>query len=216
MPFDFPQPVSSKCFLHFRNTGDPCSCSVAQSCPTLCDPVDWMWSSRLLCPWNFPDKNTLVGCHVLLQGIFLIQGLNSGLSYLRHWQVASLPLSLWELHIKMEEEHFVAKWGWMFRFHPRAVHPVFIALYCNTVFLPGQSVLRDQGLCFSILNFQRLAQRWVRGGCSVSEWATNYAFPYDRTRPFQHWMGYRLRSALWSFLMGGIYYPLNNLCHNRI
>ena len=77
--------VSSKCFLHFRNIGEPCSCSVAQSCPTLCDPVNWMWSSRLLRPWNFPDKNTGVGCHFLLQGIFLVQGLNSGLSYLWHW-----------------------------------------------------------------------------------------------------------------------------------
>ena len=31
---------------------------------------------RLLCPWDFPSKNTGVGCHFLLQGIFLIQGLN--------------------------------------------------------------------------------------------------------------------------------------------
>ena len=28
-------------------------------------------SPRLLCPWNFPDKNTGVRCHFLLQGIFL-------------------------------------------------------------------------------------------------------------------------------------------------
>ena len=28
---------------------------------------------RLLCPWNFPDKNTGVGCCFLLQGIFLTQ-----------------------------------------------------------------------------------------------------------------------------------------------
>ena len=27
--------------------------------------------SRLLCPWDFPGKNTGVGCHFLLQGIFL-------------------------------------------------------------------------------------------------------------------------------------------------
>ena len=27
--------------------------------------------------WNFPDKNTGVGCHFLLQGVFLRQGLNS-------------------------------------------------------------------------------------------------------------------------------------------
>ena len=33
--------------------------------------------TRFLCPWNFPGKNTRVGCHFLLQGIFLSQGLNS-------------------------------------------------------------------------------------------------------------------------------------------
>ena len=31
---------------------------------------------RLLCPWDSPGKNTRVGCHSLLQGIFLTQGLN--------------------------------------------------------------------------------------------------------------------------------------------
>ena len=157
-----------------------------------------------------------MGCHFLLQGIFLIQGLNSGLSYLWHWQVGSLSLSLWGLHIKIKEVYFTAERGWMFHFLPQEIHLVFIALYYNTLFLPGRSVLRGQGLCFSVLNFQCLAQRCVCGGCSVSEWATNYAFPYDCTRPFQHWMGYRLRSMLWSFLMGGIYHPLNNLCHNWI
>ena len=33
----------------------------------------------LLCPWNSPGKNSGVGCHFLLQGIFLTQELNSGL-----------------------------------------------------------------------------------------------------------------------------------------
>ena len=31
--------------------------------------------TMLLCPWDFPGKNTRVGCHFLLQEIFLIQGL---------------------------------------------------------------------------------------------------------------------------------------------
>ena len=31
--------------------------------------------ARLLCPWNSPSKNTGVGCHFLLQGIFSTQGL---------------------------------------------------------------------------------------------------------------------------------------------
>jgi len=28
---------------------------------------------RLLCPWDSPGKNTGVGCHSLLQGLFLSQ-----------------------------------------------------------------------------------------------------------------------------------------------
>ena len=39
----------------------------------------------------FLGKNTGVGYHFLLQGIFLIQGSNL---HLLHWQVDSLPLSL--------------------------------------------------------------------------------------------------------------------------
>ena len=35
--------------------------------------------TRLLCVWDFPGKNTGVGCHTLLQGIFPTQGLNPGL-----------------------------------------------------------------------------------------------------------------------------------------
>ena len=38
--------------------------------------------ARLLCPWNFPGKNTEVGCHFLLQGIFLTQGSNLHLLHL--------------------------------------------------------------------------------------------------------------------------------------
>ena len=40
----------------------------AQLHPTLCDPSGPV-ARRLLCPWNFPGKNTGVGCHFLLQGI---------------------------------------------------------------------------------------------------------------------------------------------------
>ena len=31
--------------------------------------------TRLLCPWDFPGKNTVVGCHFFLQGIFLTPGI---------------------------------------------------------------------------------------------------------------------------------------------
>ena len=35
-----------------------------------------LYSTRLLCPWDSPGKNTGVGCHALLQGIFPPQELN--------------------------------------------------------------------------------------------------------------------------------------------
>ena len=50
-----------------------------QSCPTLCDPMDCMQHTRLLCPWNSPGKYTGVVYHFLLQGIFPAQELNPGL-----------------------------------------------------------------------------------------------------------------------------------------
>ena len=49
--------------------------------------------TRLICPWNSPGKNTGVGCHFLLQGIFLTQGWNLLLLCLLHWQVDYFPLS---------------------------------------------------------------------------------------------------------------------------
>ena len=39
---------------------------------------------------GFPDKNTGMSCHFLLQGIFPTQGWSPGLL---HWQAGSLPLS---------------------------------------------------------------------------------------------------------------------------
>ena len=39
--------------------------------------------ARLLCPWDFPSKNTGVGCHSLLLGIFPTQGSNPGLWHCR-------------------------------------------------------------------------------------------------------------------------------------
>ena len=55
---------------------------VAQSCPTLCKPHG-LSPAILLHPWDSPGKSTRVGCHSLLQGIFLTQGLNLGLLHCR-------------------------------------------------------------------------------------------------------------------------------------
>ena len=66
----------------------------AKSCGTLwtlCKPMDC--SPPGSCPWDSPDKNTGVGCHALLQGIFLTSGSNPHLLRLLHWQAGSLPLA---------------------------------------------------------------------------------------------------------------------------
>ena len=70
-----------------------CACSVAQPCLTLGDPMRYIQHTRLLCPRDSPGKDTGVGCHALLQGIFLTQGSNTNLLCLLHWQAGSLPLS---------------------------------------------------------------------------------------------------------------------------
>ena len=44
---------------------------------------DSLQPARLLCPWDFPGKNTGVGCHFLLQRIFPTKELNSGLLHSR-------------------------------------------------------------------------------------------------------------------------------------
>ena len=60
--------------------------SVSQSCLTLSDPRD--------CSKNTEGKNTGMGGHFLLQGIFLTQGSNLCLLPLLHWQADSSPLCL--------------------------------------------------------------------------------------------------------------------------
>ena len=70
---------------------------VKNKCMCACS-VDSLWShelrpTKLLCPWDFPGKNTGVGCHFLLQGIFPAQRSDPHLLYLLHWQAGSLLLS---------------------------------------------------------------------------------------------------------------------------
>ena len=55
-------------------------CLVAQPCLTLCDPMDCSPSGSSV-HGDSPGKNTGVGCHAFLQGIFPTQGLNPGLLY---------------------------------------------------------------------------------------------------------------------------------------
>ena len=64
----------------------------------------WAVACRLLSPWDSPGKNTGLGCHALLQGVFPTQGLNPHLVFpaLRSgfftmsitWEAPKLPMDL--------------------------------------------------------------------------------------------------------------------------
>ena len=55
-------------------------CSVAKSCHTVCYPMDGSPPGSSV-HGDSPGRNTGVGCHVLLQGIFPTQGSNSDLPH---------------------------------------------------------------------------------------------------------------------------------------
>ena len=83
--------------FYFTSSAPPLLFS-ERSCEPACSVMSdslWphgLWPTRFLCPWDFPGKNTGVGCHALLQGFFLTQGSNSSLLNFLHWQAGSLPL----------------------------------------------------------------------------------------------------------------------------
>ena len=111
----------------------PCAV-LTESCPTLCDPQTAA-APRLLCPRNFSGKNTGVGCHFLLQGIFLTQGLNLRPLHLLDWQADSLsvrPLGFvyiqwvrwaeWILSGALAIEIWLRKVLWPHMFSPAGTH----------------------------------------------------------------------------------------------
>ena len=57
-------------------------CLIAQSCPTLCDPMDCSPLGSSV-HGDSPDKNSGVSGHALLQGIFPTQRSNPGLPHCR-------------------------------------------------------------------------------------------------------------------------------------
>ena len=68
-----------------------CCAKSCQSCPTFCDSVDYSLPGSSV-HGDSPGKNTGVGCHVLLQGMFLTQRSNPRFLCPLRWQAGSLPL----------------------------------------------------------------------------------------------------------------------------
>ena len=90
--------LSASRFSHIQNGN---ACQVASVMSDSLRPHE-LQLTELLCPWDSPGKNTGVGGHALLQGIFLTQGSNLHLLCLLHWQVGSLPLELPGMPMKKE------------------------------------------------------------------------------------------------------------------
>ena len=65
----------------------------AQSCPTLCDPVDCSLIDSLSMEFSRKEQWSELGCHFLLQGIFQTLGLKLHLLHLLYWGADSLPLN---------------------------------------------------------------------------------------------------------------------------
>ena len=89
----------------------------------------WTIADTLLCPWDSLGKNTGVGCHALLQGIFPTQGLNPhllvsciGRQILYHWLGLSLKVVLvsihlgkfWRVVLCTKSSSLLPPWGWSY------------------------------------------------------------------------------------------------------
>ena len=110
-------------------------CSESSHCPLVCvlnrsvvshslGPHGLYYPPGGLCPsWHFPGKNTGVGCHFLLQRIFLTQGMNPHLLCLLHQQVDSLPLALpWKPSCPLIKHKFPSSTGHLAQRAGHCVH----------------------------------------------------------------------------------------------
>ena len=82
---------------------------IIKLCPTLA--AAWTVAHQAPCPWDSPGKNTGVGCHLLLQGIFLIQRSDT-----------QMTPSLWQ---KMKRNWRVSWWKWKRRVKKLAWNSTF-------------------------------------------------------------------------------------------
>ena len=102
---------------------------VAQSCPTLCSPMDCS-PPRLLCPWDSPSKNTGAGSHSPLQGS----------SWPRDWIQVSCMQTLYHLSHQGSPwnplSQIQIQWGEI----TKKIH------HCKNRLLYLNSSLREQGL----------------------------------------------------------------------
>ena len=98
------------------------------------------------CPWNSLGKNTGMGCHFLLQGIFLMQGSNLGLLRCRQtlsiWATREVPYTHTHTHTHIYKAIYILRLFSLIDYY-KILHtvPCFIQ-YIGCLFVTGQSWAR--------------------------------------------------------------------------
>ena len=171
------------------------------SCVWLCNAMDCK-PTRLLCPWDSPGRNTGVGCHTLLQGIFPTQGSNPHLLCLLLWQAGSLLLAS---PGKPSNYWFLAS-------------PHSYSLYPNVVFLPismaprhTQSRTRGTHPQSSPLDVSE--SPYTRPVCDISNRTQRWCLSFDSTEELQSKFHLCLTKSLQqSPCSQGFTIPVTQLC----
>ena len=126
-----------------------------------------LWSIRILCPWNFPGKNTGGSCHFLLQVIFLTQGLNPRLlkppalaggffTTGAIWEAQKVKLKVAQLCLTLQP-HGYAPPGF-------SVHDILQAGILEWVAIPSSRDLPDPGIEPGLLHCRQSLYRLSRRG----------------------------------------------------
>ena len=90
--------------------GSICKCTLScLSCLTLCHSMDFSLPGSSV-HGDSPGKNTGVGCHALLQGIFLTQGSNPSLLCLLHCRRILYCWATREAHLNIQWLQLAPKW----------------------------------------------------------------------------------------------------------
>ena len=116
----------------------------------MCDSV-WpygLWPTRLICAWDSPSKNTGVGCHALVQGIFHTQGSNLSLMSPALAGEFFITSDTWEAQDSSLEN---IQW-WPQPIHAIPYLSLFITLCCNLL-----------SACLSLLLVCKFSKQWK--GC---------------------------------------------------
>ena len=131
-------------YYHFVDTGilmQTHKMCVCVSCSAVSDSLrpHRLQPARLLFPWNFPSKNTGVGCHSLLQGISPTHGSNPGLlNYRQILYRLSYQMVFVDIRILMKTHktrHMAILTHRLLIRH----RDIFLELHCSLTFFPPMS-----------------------------------------------------------------------------